>query len=71
MNDHLFYCCCFQIFYYFVYPKKIDIILADRLEIWTSIYAVETRESYPSNIDTVIIVAHDRIFKSMSTADKI
>ena len=28
----------YRFFYYFMFPEKIDIILADRLELWTSIY---------------------------------
>ena len=37
MNNHLFYCRSFQIIYYCMFSKEIDIILADRLELWTSI----------------------------------
>ena len=38
MNNQLFYCRSFQIIYYFIFPEKIDIILAVRLELWTSIF---------------------------------
>ena len=40
MNSHLFYCRCFQSFYYFFVSRKINIILADRSEVWTSIFLV-------------------------------
>ena len=45
MNNHLFYCRCFQVVFFFFFffllfyvSRKIDIILADRLQHWTSTY---------------------------------
>ena len=37
MNNHLFYCCYFHFFSLFYVSWNIDIILADRLELFTSI----------------------------------
>ena len=42
MNNNLFYCHTFYISW------KIDIFLADRLELWTSIPSVTVKETFAS-----------------------